>query len=251
LIVRFLKSGIVEAGSFYKTNTGTPQGGILSPTLANIYLHYILYLWFEKKIKNKLKGYAGIVRYADDFIICVQYKEEAYKIFNELKRRLAKFGLTIAKDKTQIIEFGRYAEENSQNKGRRTGTFNFLGFTHYCGRSRNGKFIVGRTTNKKKFASKMKEMNKWLKSIRNLMKIRDWWKILCSKLRGHFRYYGVSGNYRGVQRFYYQTIKLVYKWLNRRSQKKSCNWEKFKKYLRIHPLPKPKIHHNFYTLYGY
>lgn len=251
LIVRFLKSGIIESGNIHKSDVGTPQGGILSPVLANIYLHYILDLWFAKKIKEMVKGYAGIVRYADDFIICVRYKEDTYKIFFELKRRLAKFGLTLSKEKTHIIEFGRYAKENANNRGKKASTFNFLGFTHYCSKNRNGNFIVGRKTERKKYFTKMKEMNKWLKSIRNLMKMKDWWKLLTAKLRGHIQYYGVSGNYTAIKNFYYYTIRLVFKWMNRRSQKKSCNWKTFNTYLRKHPLPKPKIYHNFYTQYGY
>ena len=251
LIVRFLKAGVIEEGKFHKTETGTPQGGILSPVLANIYLHYVLDLWFEKIIKKESRGYVDIVRYADDFIICVQYKDEAHRILLELNQRLEKFGLELSKDKTRIVEFGRYAIVNSNRKGKRAGTFSFLGFVHYCDRSRNGRFKVGRKTDRKKFAVKMKEINEWLKSIRNAIKMKYWWKILCAKLRGHFQYYGVSGNYMGIQRYYYLTIRLVFKWINRRSQKKSFNWEQFNNYLQKYPLPKPKIYHNMYTLFGY
>lgn len=251
LIVRFLKSGIIEHGKFYKSDKGTPQGGILSPVLSNIYLHYILDLWFEKKVKNMTKGYTGIVRYADDFIIFVQYKEDTNKIFFELKKRLAKFGLTLSQAKTRIIEFGRYAVNNAKAKGKNASTFNFLGFTHYCKKSRNDNFTVGRKTNRKKYNTKLKEMNIWLKSVRNLVKVKEWWKLLSAKLRGHFQYYGVSGNYRAIQNFYYHTLRLVYKWINRRSQKKSCNWETFNIYLRKYSLPKPKISHNFYSQNGY
>jgi hypothetical protein len=192
-----------------------------------------------------------VVRYADDFVICVQYKEEAERILIELRKRLEKFGLELAVDKTKIIGFGRFAVENATKKGQRAGTFNFLGFTHFCDKTRTWKFKVGRTTDQKRFRAKMKQMKIWLKSVRNTAPVKDWWPILCAKLRGHFQYYGVSGNYRGIKRFYYLTVRLVLKWLNRRSQKKSFNWERYLSYLAKYPLPKPKVYHNLYTLYSY
>ncbi|RLF43753.1 MAG: group II intron reverse transcriptase/maturase, partial [Thermoplasmata archaeon] len=239
LIVRFLKSGIIEDGRFYKTEVGTPQGGILSPVFANIYLHYVLDVWFEKKVKREVKGYIDIVRYADDFIICVQHRDEANKILIRLRQRLKECELELAEEKTRIIEFGKYAKVNAERKGERPKTFNFLGFTHYIDKTRKGRFKVGRKTERKKFKEKKKAMNIWLKSMRNATKVKNWWQKLRAKLRGHFRYYGVSGNFRGIQRFYYQVIKLVFKWLNRRSQKKSFNWDQFKKYLQRYPLPEP------------
>jgi len=250
LIIRFLKSGIIEQGKYYTTEKGTPQGGILSPVLANIYLHYVLDLWIERVVKKEAKGYVGIVRYADDSVICVQYKEDSRQILEKMKERLLKFGLELSEEKTQIIGFGRYAEKNARSKGKKPDTFDFLGFTHFCDKSRKGAFKVGRRTSRKRFSQKAREMNQWLKSVRNVAKPEEWWSILCAKLRGHFQYYGVSGNYRGIYRFYVLTVKLVFKWLNRRSQKKSFNWQSFNEYLRMYPLPKPKIHHNLYTLYG-
>lgn len=250
-IVRFLKAGVMEEGEWHVTDKGTPQGGIISPILANIYLHYVLDLWIDKVIKRQSRGIVLIVRYADDFVICVQYKDEAERILIELRKRLEKFGLELAVDKTKIIGFGRFAVENATNKGQRAGTFNFLGFTHFCDKTRTGKFKVGRATDRKRFRAKMKEMKIWLKSVRNTAPVKDWWSILCAKLRGHFQYYGVSGNYRGIKRFYYLTMRLVLKWLNRRSQKKSFNWERFQEYVTRYPLPQPKIYHNLYTLYSY
>jgi len=250
-IVRFLKAGVMEDGKWYETEKGTPQGGIISPILANIYLHYALDLWLSKVIKRQSRGIVIMIRYADDFIICVQYQDEAEWILIELRKRLAKFGLEFAADKTKIISFGRFAVENAKKKSQRAGTFNFLGFTHFCDKTRTGKFKVGRTTDRKKLSAKLKAMNDWLKAIRNIAVVKEWWTILGAKLRGHFHYYGVSGNFRGIKRFYFLTIRMVFKWLNRRSQKKSYNWESFTKYLTRYPLPKPKIYHNFYTLYSY
>ena len=232
LIVRFLKSGIVEQGKYFDTEEGTPQGGILSPILANIYLHYVLDLWIERVVKRDTNGYVGFVRYADDFIICVQYKEDSHNILDGLKVRLRKFGLELSMEKTKVIEFGRYAAENAKVKGKKPKTFDFLSFTHFCDRTRKGAFKVGRKTSRKKFSQKAREMNQWLKSVRNVSKPLEWWKIL------------------GIMKYYTLTISLLYKWLNRRSQRNSFNWEGFNKYLQRHPLPKPKIHHNFYT-WGY
>jgi RNA-directed DNA polymerase len=250
-IVRFLKAGVMEEGEWQVTDKGTPQGGIISPILANIYLHYVLDLWLERFVKRHSRGMVAMVRYADDFVICVQYKDEAGWILLELRKRLEKFGLELAVDKTKIIGFGRFAVENANNTGQRASTFNFLGFTHFCDKTRTGKFKVGRTTDRKRFRAKMKEMNIWLKLVRNTAPVKDWWPILCAKLRGHFQYYGVSGNFRGIKRFYYLTIRLVLKWLNRRSQKKSYNWKSYREYLTKYPLPTPKIYHNLYTLYSY
>ena len=250
LLKRFLKAGIVEEGKYLSTEKGTPQGGIISPILANIYLHYALDLWFEKVEKQKAGSYIGMVRYGDDFVICVQRKEVAEQLRSELSRRLAKFGLELSGEKTRIVEFGRYARENSRKKGCKPGSFSFLGFTHFCDTGRKGYFKVGRKTDRKKFSVKIKEMNQWLKAVRNTSKPKAWWPILAAKLRGHFHYYGVSGNYGGISQFYQRTIRLIVKWLNRRSQKKSYNWEQYRTYLLRHPLPKPRIYHNLYTLYG-
>ena len=250
LLKRFFKAGIVEEGKYISTEKGTPQGGVISPVLANIYLHYVLDLWFEKVEKQKFGSYISMVRYCDDFVICVQRKEVAEQLLTELSDRLAKFGLELSAEKTQIVEFGRYARENSRKKRCKPGSFSFLGFTHFCDKGRKGYFKVGRKTDRKKFSVKIKEMNKWLKAVRNTNKPEVWWPILAAKLRGHFQYYGVSGNYMGISYFRHLTIRLIFKWLNRRSQKKSYNWEQFRIYLFRHPLPKPKIYHNLYALHG-
>jgi group II intron reverse transcriptase/maturase len=251
LVARFLKNGYMEEGKLYETEKGTPQGGIISPVLANVYLHYVLDLWMEKVIKPGGKGVVEIVRYADDLVVCVQYKEEARMLLGMLKERLKKFGLELAEEKTRIIEFGRYAKRNADAKGRKPETFNFLGFTHFIDKTRKGGFKVGRKTNRKKMTAKLKEMNIWLKSIRNQYAAKEWWKILKAKLTGHYRYYGVSGNFRSLYKFYCRTLGLVVKWMNRRSQKKSFNRHTFREYLERYELPKPKIYHDFYTLTDY
>lgn len=136
----------------------------------------------------------------------------------------------------------------SQREGTRLRTFDFLGFTHYCKKTRKGKFKLGRKTAKAKYRQKAKELNQWLKKVRNLVKLKQWWKVLVAKLLGHYRYYGISGNYRELKKFYILAVKLAYKWINRRSQKKSYNWEQYDRFLKYNPLPKPKIYHLTYTL---
>jgi len=244
IIKKFLKAGVIEADKLYQTKEGTPQGGILSPTLSNIYLHYILDLWMEKIVKRNTSGYVELLRYCDDFVILVQYKNEAEKILKELEERLNKFGLDLSKEKTRLIEFGRYAKVNAKDK--KPDTFDFLGFTHFCDKTRKGKFKVGRKTRRKRFSLSLKKMNGWLKAIRNRVKTRVWWKMVSAKLRGHFEYYGISGNYTAIRDFYQLALRLIFKWINRRSQKKSMNWKQFISYLKYYPLPLPKIKHNIY-----
>lgn len=248
LVSRFLRNGYMEEGKVVNVEEGTPQGGVISPVLANIYLHYVLDLWVERVVKAGCRGVVEMVRYADDFVICVQYKDEAESILRELKERLAKFSLELAEDKTRCIEFGRFAKQNAEAKGVKPATFGFLGFTHYIDRTRTGKYKLGRKTDRKKLTDKLKALNGWLKGVRNLIPMREIWKTLKAKLAGHFRYYGVSGNSEGIRRYWAEAIRLAMKWLNRRSQKKSFNLKTFAQYMERYPLPKPTIHHNFYDL---
>jgi len=247
LIEKFLKAGYIDEGKLVTTDTGTPQGSILSPMLANIFLHYVLDTWFETTVKSHVKGFCEIVRYADDFVCVVRYIDDARRIKQGLENRFNKYGLRIHPTKSRNISFGRFERKNAEAQNRRTNTFDFLGFTHYCDNSRKGNFKIGRKTSRKKYIAKCKEMNAWLKAIRNQVKTKDWWKILIAKLRGHFQYYGVSENYNGIVRFYKFTIKMVRKGMNRRSQKRKMSWDRFTKYLEHYPLPKPKIVHSFYV----
>jgi group II intron reverse transcriptase/maturase len=248
LIRRFLKSGYVDSGLLVATERGTPQGGNLSPTLSNIFLHYVLDLWFEKRIKRQVRGACFLVRYADDFVCMIQYQEDARHVERALRERFAKFDLELHPEKTRVIGFGRYERENARRQNRRAHTFDFLGFTHFCGSSRRGKFIVGRRTSRKKFRKKCQELNAWLKRVRNYRPVKEWWPILAAKLRGHYQYYGVSGNMPSLQRYYRLALRLALKWLNRRSQRRSFSWAGFYKYLEHYPLPPPRIVHNLYTL---
>jgi len=248
LIARFLKGGYMEQGKLFKTERGTPQGGIISPIIANVYLHYVVDMWFEKVVRKWCKGHAYIVRYADDFACCFQYESEAKAFYKALIARLKMFNLEIAEDKTKIIPFGRFAEENCKRKGNgKPPTFDFLGFTHYCSKSKSGKFRVKRKTSKKKVRAKLKECKEWLKANRttdiHLVKER-----LDRSLVGYFNYYCISDNTLFVRNFKDEVRKLFFKWMNRRSQKKSFNWEKFALFLKRYPFPTPRLKVSIYEI---
>ncbi len=247
LLGRFLKAGYIDDGMLIGTENGTHQGSILSPMLSNIFLHYVLDVWFEKEVKTHTDGFCELIRYADDFICVVQYAGDAKRIEEVLKKRFNRYGLEIHPEKSRKISFGRYEKENADKQNRKPNTFDFLGFTHFCATSIRGKFKVGRKTSRKKFTNKCVEMNEWLKSVRNKVLTKEWWKTLQAKLRGHIQYYGVSENFQHVRKFCKITVMLARKWLNRRSQKKKMSWEKYNRYLRKYPLPQPRIVHSFYT----
>jgi RNA-directed DNA polymerase len=248
LIGRLLKAGVMEEGKYIEVDKGTPQGGVISPILANIYLHYILDLWFEKAVKKQLTGYAQLIRYGDDFIVCFQRGDEAKAFEERLRQRLGKFGLKIAEGKSRVMEFGRYEWEKARREGKTVATFDFLGFTHYCDKTRRGKFKLGRKTSGKKFRQKMKAVNQWLKRVRNQVTLAEWWKVFRLKLIGHYRYYGISGNMQALRKFSRETSALAYKWINRRSQKKSFTYAQYRNFKKYNPLPEPKIYHLTYTL---
>lgn len=245
LITRFLKAGIMELGKYMDTDKGTPQGGLISPILANVYLHYVLDLWFTLVVQRQSRGEAYMIRYADDFVCCFQYKEDAEKFYGALKLRLAEFGLEIAEEKSKIIEFGKFAEERLESKGEgKPGTFDFLGFTHYCGKSRHGKFRLKRVTSKKRIKSKAKSVKAWLKeNMHN--PVESLIRKLNVKLQGHYRYYGITDNFEGVYRFKALVRKILYKTLKRRSQK-GMRRPVFEKLLERWPLARPKIYVSIY-----
>lgn len=242
MVKRFLISGIMEDGKVTESDKGTPQGGIISPLLANIYLHYALDIWYMKKFRRTCVGYTRIIRYCDDFVVLFQNKNDAMRFMNDIVERLGKFGLELEMTKTKILEFGRFAAENARKQRRKPDTFDFLGFTHFCSRSRDGKwFRVKRKTARKKFKAKVKEFKKFLKESRTLTKA-ELMKMVKSKLQGHYRYYGVTDNVPGLNRFKYEVQRLLFKWMNRRGKRKCMNWEKFSLFLQQYPLPQPKIY---------
>ena len=220
-IKRFLIGGIMEGTELKESDRGTPQGGLISPVLANVYLHYVLDLWFEKGIKPRLKGEGYYVRYADDFLIMFQYENEAGKVMQALIPRLGKFGLEVAEDKTRILPIGRF-------KGTKED-FDFLGFTFYNTKTRTGKYRVGVRTSKKKLKAKKQAVKAWLKT-RLTKPVADTMKTLAAVIRGHCNYYGVNGNFHAIQNFWKYLKYATYRMLNRRDQKGKF---RYKKYLRV------------------
>jgi group II intron reverse transcriptase/maturase len=232
-IKRFLKAGIMEAGQFSETDSGVPQGGLCSPVMANIYLHYALDMWFEKRVKRESRGMAEMVRYADDFVCCFQYEEDARSFYKSLKERLAKFGLELSEEKSQIIKFGRFAEKEA-------GKFDFLGFTVISSKSRYGKYAVKYQTSEKKLKAKRAKVKKWIRSNMHTP-IAELIKKLNVRLRGHYNYYGVSHNTKKMRGFMKYATRTLFKVLNRRGGKKKMNWDKFNRVLHYNPLLEPRI----------
>ena len=254
LISRLLKSGILENGEYKDTVAGAPQGGNISPIIGNLYLHHALDLWFEKVIRKNCRGDACMVRYADDSVFCFQYEDEAYRFYHELKVRLAKFNLEIQEAKTKIIKFGRFAVDECKKAGiKKPETFDFLGFTHYCSKGRNGCFRVKRKTSKKKYNASLKKVKAWLWE-QLTTPARDVMEKLAVKMNGYYRYYGITDNTTMISRFRDEVRSMLYKMFNRRSQKKSMTWEKYELFLKRFPLAKARIHVSIFDLnkpFGY
>lgn len=246
LIKKFLKAGVLEAGRYQTNEVGSAQGNIISPILANIYMHHVLILWYQAYFEKRGKGNSFLVVYADDYIAGFEHKWEAEQYFAEMQKRLDKYGLEIETTKSRLLEFGRYAKERRKRRGEgKPETFDFLGFTFYCGENQKGKFCVKPKTNGKRLNTKLKEMKEWLKKVRNIT-LKEIMSTLNRKLIGHYRYYGVTYNIQSLVKYHYYTTELLYKWLNRRSQKKSYNWEEFKRMLDYYPLAYPKRYFNLY-----
>lgn len=250
LIGKWLKVGVLEEGKRTRNELGVPQGGVISPLLSNIYLHYVLDLWIRRKIAKEVNGRVYLVRYADDFIIGCTNREDAEKVWELLDARLKQFGLELSQEKSRLIEFGRGAYKSNKDKGRKTSTFNFLGYTHYMTRSRRGGTRLGRKTIGKRMRRKLIELNNKLRKLRNVLPFRELHRHLCRILQGYYNYYGFAGNYATLSKFAYAIERMWFKWLNRRSQRKSFHWEEFREVLNRHPLPKPRILKTYRWIYS-
>ena len=221
------------------------MGGVVSPVLSNIYLHYVLDLWFERRYAKTCQGKASLVRFADDFIACFQDEKDARRFLIELQKRLADFSLEVESSKTAVIRFGSNAEQSTNTKGKDGArTFNFLGFTHYVSRSRSGRFAVGRKTEGKRIRRKLKEVKVRL-ILLSAQGGKAMFDYIKQHLQGHIQYYGVSGNDRSLKLYVRALEEVLFKWLNRRSQRSSMVWERFRKIMKT-ILPPVRIVHNLY-----
>ena len=238
LVTKWLKAGILEEDGkkVVKPGSGSPQGGIISPVLANMYLHYAVDLWFHKVFVKSCKGEACMIRYADDGVWAFEYQEDAERFYRAVKERLEKFNLEISEEKSNIIEFKR--------NGRNNGRFNFLGFEYYWSRDKHGKPHVKKRTSRKKLRQSIRAMNGWLKMNRSLG-LKEFFSKLNSMLRGYFNYYGIIGNYRSLYEFYWYVVYYVRKWLSRRSQRGKISWSKLKRLTERFGLVRPIINEKY------
>lgn len=240
LIGKWLNAGVMEGDQITYSDKGTPQGGVISPVLANVFLHHVLDEWFIREVKPRMRGHSFIVRYADDFVIGFQREDDARRVMDVLPKRFEKYGLEIHPEKSRLLAFGKPASCKEVSRG--DNTFDFLGFTHYWTRSRQGYWVIKRKTSRKKVRKTGQALWDWCKNNRH-MDLKQQHRMLCTKLRGHYQYFGVRCNMRSMEAVLYHARQAWKFWLNRRSSKKSLNWEKFQVMLEKMPLPTPMIIH--------
>ena len=241
LIQKWIHVGVIENGRLLVTETGTGQGQVISPLLANMYLHDVLDEWFEHEVKPRLRGTAAEIRYADDFMLCFQYREDAERVLEVLPKRFAKCGLTLHPEKTRLLAFGRSALPSSP-AAPQPATFDFLGVTHVCARSRRGRFTIHVRTLRKRLRRSVKAVAQWCQPHRH-DPVENQAAALNAKLRGHYQYYGRPTNFRGLWKFYRLVRRLWHKWLNRRTRGKRFDWDRYQQLLNRHPLLHPRICH--------
>ena len=239
IIGKWLKAGVFEDGAIHYPKEGTPQGGVVSPLISNIYLHEVLDVWFEEEVKPRLNGQADLIRFADDYVILFTDKRDALRVQEVLAKRFGKYGLTLHDEKTRLVDFHR-----PRGSRRHSETFVLLGFTHYWGKSRKGNWVVQRKTAQKKLKTAVRKVYEWCKVHRH-DPVKEQWRALCRKVQGHYGFYGITSNMRGLNRYYEQVKRAWRKWLNRRSRNRDMPWNRFNRLLDRYPLPRPRIVHSY------
>jgi len=233
LINKWLRAGALEEGARQRLRQGTPQGGVISPVLANIFLHEVLDQWFEAEVKPRLRGQAHIVRFADDAVLLFEREDDAQRVMAVLPKRFGKYGLRLHPEKTRLVPF-----QSPQQTGSKPGTFDLLGFTHHWARSRRGNWIIKRKTAKDRKRRALKALNEWCRANRH-RPVPEQWRALSRKLRGLYAYYGIIGNVYSLQGLWFRACRIWRKWLNRRSQRGRMPWHRFRQLLKAFPLPMP------------
>jgi len=247
-INKWLKAGVLENAQLTRSSNGSPQGGVISPVLANVYLHHVFDLWLQDDILPRLRGRATVVRYADDIAICLEREDDARRLMKALPQRFERFGLTLHPEKTRLVRFvappdpQERTDERNDDDG--PGSFDLLGFTHYWGLSRNGKWIVKRKTASSRMQRTLKSLHAWCRKVRH-WRVRDQHEALSRKLRGHYAYYGITNNGPALSEVYYWATRIWRYWLNRRSQQRHMPWHRFKSLLERYPLPPARIVHSY------
>lgn len=243
-IQRLLKSGVLRNGELTVSDEGVPQGSPASPIIANIVAHHVIDEWFETTVKSHCRGQVAMYRYADDLVICCQLASDAARVHKALGCRLAKYGLRLNEDKTRLVTFSKARHA----KGERQGSFDYLGFSFYLGKSRKGATIPKLRTSRKRLHSKLKRVTVWARLMRSRIRLVPLWTAFVAKVRGHISYYSVSFNQAGVRIFVQQATRILFKWLNRRGGRRQLTWDKFQRFMQAFPLPAQRIHHALFTL---
>ena len=238
LVGKCLHVGVLDGEELTTPDEGTAQGSILSPLLANVYLHYALDLWIEEDVKPRMRGSVTLLRYADDFVICFEREDDARRVMDVLPKRMARYNLSLAPDKTRLVPFTR--PPRSQEGGKGPGSFDFLGFTHYWRWSRSGRWVVACKTRRARLSRAIQALREWCRQNRH-RPVAQQHVALCRRIRGHFNYFGVNGNLRCLNILVHYVRRAWHTWLNRRSQRANLTWERFEALLRTYPLPAPRI----------
>jgi group II intron reverse transcriptase/maturase len=243
IIGKWLRAGVMEDEQLYYPDAGTPQGGVVSPLLSNLYLHEVLDSWWEQEVRPRLRGRAFLFRFADDFVMVFEYEGDARRVMQVLAQRFAKFHLTIHPQKTRLVDFRR------PQPGAKGNTFDFAGFRHFWGKSRKGRLIPKRKTISSRLSQKLNTVAKWCRAHRH-ESVAEQRATLCRKLQGHYNYYGLTHNYRSLKYYYRGVCRIWRRWLNRRSRKRDLSWPAFNRLLKRHPLPRPRVVHSIYSRTG-